>query len=140
MMQVPDTSADRMSVEAFRMELALHGAFYDGVTRYSEGLLALIMQSTACMALHEVQERAARWLLMAHDRVRRDHFELSHEFLSMMLGSSRPTVSVAAGVLQEAGLITYKYGNISILNRKGLEAAACECYRQVVRQFEELGL
>jgi CRP-like cAMP-binding protein len=140
MLQVPDTNAARMSVDAFRTELALQGAFYEAVTRYSEGLLALIMQSTACMALHQVHERGARWLLMAHDRVRRDHFELSHEFLSMMLGASRPTVSVAAGALQEAGLITYKYGHITILNRTGLEEAACECYAQVARQYEELGL
>ena len=140
MMQIPDGDAAMMSVDAFSEELDRRGALYDAVARYSEALLALVMQSVACMALHEVAERCARWLLMAHDRVRRDEFELSQEFLAMMLGASRPTVTVAAGSLQQAGLIRYKYGHITIVDRKGLEAAACECYSQVARQYQQLGL
>ena len=101
MVQVPDTDAEAMSVDAFKAELDRRGPFYDCVQRYSQGLLILMMQSTACMALHPVQERGCRWLLMAHDRVREDHFKLSHEFLAMMLGSTRPTVSVVAGNASE---------------------------------------
>jgi Mn-dependent DtxR family transcriptional regulator len=77
---------------------------------------------------------------MAHDRVHRDEFELSHEFLSMMLGSTRPTVTVVAGSLQKAGFIRYKHGRITILDRPGLEAASCECYATVRAHFQRLGL
>ncbi len=140
MIQVPDTDAEVMSAEAFKAEMDRHGAFYDSVLRYWQGLLALIMQSTACMALHPVQDRCCRWLLMAHDRVRRDDFELSHEFLAMMLGATRPTVTVVAGTLQKAGFIRYKHGRITILDRKGLEGSSCECYTTVKAQFDRLGL
>lgn len=140
MVQVPDTDAEMMPMDAFSAELSLRSGLHECVGRYAEGFLALVMQSTACMALHEVQERCARWLLMAHDRVRRDEFELSQEFLAMMLGSSRPTVTVAAGVLQQAGLIRYRYGRISVEDRAGLERAACECYAHVKEQYDQLGL
>jgi CRP-like cAMP-binding protein len=138
--QVPDTSAERMSVEAFRRETDRRGALHESVGRYSQGALALIMQSTACIALHHVQERCARWLLMSHDRVRSDQFELSHEFLAMMLGSTRPTVTVVAGVLQKAGLIRYKHARITIVDREGLEAASCECYATIRAEFSRLRL
>ena len=140
MIQVPDTDAEVMTVEAFKNEMDRRGPFYEAVLRYSQGLLALIMQSTACMALHPVQDRCCRWLLMAHDRVRRDDFELSHEFLAMMLGATRPTVTVVAGTLQKAGFIRYKHGRITVLDRKGLEGSSCECYTTVKAQFDRLGL
>jgi CRP-like cAMP-binding protein len=140
MIQVPDTNAEVMSAEAFKAEMDRRGFFYHAVLRYWQGLLVLIMQSTACMALHPVQDRCCRWLLMAHDRVRRDEFELSHEFLAMMLGATRPTVTVVAGTLQKAGFIRYKHGRITILDRKGLEGSACECYTTVKKQFDRLGL
>lgn len=98
------------------------------------------MQSTACMALHQVQERCARWLLMTHDRVRQDEFELSQEFLAVMLGASRPTVSIAAGMLQGAGFVRYRYGRVTISGRAGLESASCECYAHVKAQYDLLGL
>jgi CRP-like cAMP-binding protein len=98
------------------------------------------MQAVACNALHDVQQRCARWLLMTHDRVRRDDFQLSHEFLATMLGTRRPTVTVVAGALQNAGLITYRYGRVTIRNRKGLEAAACPCYPVIRTQFDRLGI
>jgi CRP-like cAMP-binding protein len=139
-MQVPDTNAEVMPVAAFRTELDRRGSFYDCIQLYSQGLIILMMQSTACMALHPVQERCCRWLLMTHDRVRRDEFQLSHEFLAMMLGSTRPTVSVVAGTLQKAGLIKYTHGRITILDRKRLEGASCECYRTVKDHFDRLGL
>jgi CRP-like cAMP-binding protein len=100
----------------------------------------LMMQSTACMALHSVEQRCCRWLLMTHDRVHRDDFQLSHEFLAMMLGSTRPTVTSVAGALQKARLIKYVHGHITIVNRLGLEAASCECYRTIKAHFDRLGL
>jgi CRP-like cAMP-binding protein len=92
------------------------------------------------MALHPVHERCCRWLLMTHDRIHRDDFEISHEFLAMMLGGTRPTVTIVAGMLQKAGLIHYTHGRITIADRAGLEQASCECYRSVKREFERLGL
>ena len=73
--------------------------------------------------------RLARWLLMAHDRMESDEFPLTQEFVAMMLGASRPTVTVVAGTLQKAGLIRYRHGRVTILDREHLEAASCECYR-----------
>ena len=140
MLQVPDTDAEVMSIASFKSELAREGAFHDCVHRYSQGLLMLMMQSTGCMALHGVQERCCRWLLMTHDRVHRDDFHLSQEFLAMMLGATRPTVSVVASTLQKAGLITYRHGVITIVDRKALEAASCECYATVKQHFDRLGL
>jgi CRP-like cAMP-binding protein len=140
MLQVPDTNAEAMSAEAFRGELARGGAFHECVQRYSQGLLMLMMQSAACLALHPVQERCCRWLLMTHDRVHHDEFHLSHEFLAMMLGTTRPTVTIVAGTLQKAGLIKYTHGRITILDRQRLEAASCECYSTVKAHFDRLGL
>jgi Mn-dependent DtxR family transcriptional regulator len=77
---------------------------------------------------------------MTHDRVRTDGFTLSHEFLAMMLGSTRPTVTLVAGTLQKAGLIRYTHGRITILDRQRLEAASCECYATVKSHFDRLGL
>jgi hypothetical protein len=137
---VPNASAEVMSAEFFKRELGRAGPFQEGVQRYSQGLLMLMMQSTGCMALHPVQERCCRWLLMTHDRVRTDEFHLSHEFLAMMLGSTRPTVTLVAGALQKAGLIKYTHGRIRILDRKSLEEASCECYATVKANFDRLGL
>jgi CRP-like cAMP-binding protein len=142
MLQVPapDASAEVMSVDAFQRELSRAGPFQECVRRYSQGLLMLMMQSTGCMALHPVHERCCRWLLMTHDRVRTDEFHLSHEFLAMMLGSTRPTVTIVAGTLQKAGLIKYIHGRMTILDRAGLESASCECYATVKSHFDCLGL
>jgi hypothetical protein len=139
MLQVPDTNAEVMSAEAFRREIARGGPFQECVQRYSQGLLMPMMQSTGCIALHPVQERCCRWLLMTHDRVHQDEFHLSHEFLAM-LGTTRPTVTIVAGTLQKAGLIKYTHGRITILDRRRLEAASCECYRTVKEHFDRLGL
>lgn len=119
----------RMSVDAFRQEMNRRGPFFDVVTRYTDALLYLIMQSTACNAVHTVEQRLARWLLMAQDRMEADEFTLTQEFAAMMLGATRPTVTVVAGTLQRAGLITYHRGRLRIVNRQKLEAASCECYR-----------
>ena len=100
-----------------------------------------MMQSTGCMALHPMQERCCRWLLMAHDRVHQDEFHLSHEFLAMMLGSTRPTVTTrgrhSAG---ESGLDHIYARPDQILDRDGLEHASCQCYATVRGHFDRLGL
>jgi CRP-like cAMP-binding protein len=140
MMQVPDTNAEFLSVKAVRAELERRGPLYDSVQRYSQALMKLMMHSTACIAVHPVQERCCRWLLMTHDRVDGDHFQLSQEFLAIMLGSTRPTVNLVASTLQKAGLITYTHGHITVLDRKGLEAASCECYAAVKIHFDRLGV
>jgi CRP-like cAMP-binding protein len=93
---------------------------------------------TACHALHQVPQRGARWLLMTHDRMHRQDFRLSHEFLPVMLGVQRPTVSVVAATLQEAGLIRYMHGHVAVLNRHGLQAASCECYPIIRGHFDRL--
>ena len=119
----------RMTTDALSGELDRRGAFYDILTDYTEALIGFIMQSTACNAVHTIEQRLARWLLMAHDRMESDDFPLTQEFAAMMLGATRPTVSIVADTLQHAGLITHYRGQVTILNRKRLEAASCECYR-----------
>ena len=119
----------RMSADTFRHEMDRHGPFYDLLTGYTQALIGFIMQSTACNAVHSVEQRLARWLLTAHDRMRSDEFPLTQEFVAMMLGATRPTVTVVAGALQKAGLIRYHRGHVTIVNRRKLEAASCECYR-----------
>lgn len=133
-------TAERMAVAVFQRELLQRGALYECISRYSQGVIALMMQSTACMALHTVQQRCCRWLLMTHDRIRSDEFNLSQEFLAMMLGASRPTVTLVALSLQHAQLIRYTHARMTILDRKGLEAASCECYASIKLEFERLGL
>jgi CRP-like cAMP-binding protein len=119
----------RMTADAYRREMDRHGAFYELLTRFGQALVGFIMQSTACNAMHSVEQRLARWLLMAQDRMGKDEFPLTQEFVAMMLGASRPTVTVVAGTLQKAGLITYHRGRVTIVDREKLESASCECYR-----------
>jgi CRP-like cAMP-binding protein len=99
--------------------IVLPGAFHDIVGRYMQVVIAQMMQTTACNVLHQVKQRCARWLLMTHDRMHEQDFHLSHEFLAVMLGVQRPTVSVVAGTLQEAGLIRYAHGRVTVRDRKG---------------------
>jgi CRP-like cAMP-binding protein len=99
------------------------------ILRYTGKLLSVAAQTAACNRLHSLKERAARWLLMMHDRLQSDDMPLTHEFMSMMLGTRRTRVSEAAGELQRVGLIRYARGIVTILDHPGLSAAACECYR-----------
>ena len=140
MVQVPDTSMERMTIKRFDSEMKLRGAMYDRVSRQAQGTLAMMMQSTACVAFHSLQQRCCRWLLMTHDRVKNDQFTLSHESLAMMLAASRPTVSIVAGMLQQEGFIRYSRARMTILNRARLEAASCECYATIRSEFDRLGL
>jgi CRP-like cAMP-binding protein len=136
--QVPDGNSQSMSADAFRKELDRRGAFYGLVSRYSQALQILIMQSTACNSLHSVEERCSRWLLMTHDRVDGDSFQLTHEFLGYMLGVRRPTVSLVLGTLDKAGFISNGTKKITIVNRARLEETSCECYRVVKSAFDRL--
>jgi len=129
MVQGETETCYRMNVDAFRREADRHGAFHELLAHYAQALFGFVAQSTACNAIHSVEQRLARWLLMARDRMGSDEFPLTQEFVAMMLGASRPTVTVVAGTLQKAGLITYHHGHIAILDRDGLESASCECYR-----------
>jgi CRP-like cAMP-binding protein len=136
--QVPDGSIAAMAVSAFLVHVRSPGPFRDVMGRYAQAHLLQIMQCTACNALHQIEQRCCRWLLQTHDRVRADEFQLKQEFLAIMLGVRRPTVTLVMGTLQKAGMISSRYGRIRILNRKGLEAASCECYEAIAGHFQRL--
>lgn len=105
---------------------------------YSQLAFDATSQSAACNRLHVTEERCARWLLMTQDRAARDEFELTQTFLAQMLGVRRPAVTVAIGVLENAGLIEHRRARIKVVNREGLKAAACECYRLIRERSKEL--
>jgi CRP-like cAMP-binding protein len=128
----------RIPRQAFERLVEECPVFHRVLLRYTQSLITQISQNAACNRMHPVEERCARWLLMTQDRVGADHFELTQEFLAQMLGVRRPTVSVAAGILQRAGLIAYSRGLVVITNRRGLEAASCSCYRIIREEFLRL--
>jgi len=105
------------------------------LNRYSQALGIQGTQVAACNRVHEVDERLARWLLMSQDRIGGDSIPLTQDFLAHMLGTRRASVTVAAGMLQKAGLITYSRGAVTIVNRGSLEDAACECYEVIIQQI-----
>jgi CRP-like cAMP-binding protein len=135
--QIPGESL-RMCAALFRDLIADDQPLRDLTLRYSHALLEQTAQSVACNRRHTTVQRCARWLLMTHDRVERDEFTLTHQFLAMMLGVRRASVTVALGQLQRANLIRCVYGSIAIQNRPGLEATACECYDVVERRLRRL--
>lgn len=105
-----------------------------------QGFLVQTAQTAACNRIHELEERLARWLLMCHDRIQSEQLPMTHEFLAMMLGTRRSSVSVAAGMLHKAGLIEYSRGHVTIKSRAHLLNAACECYQVVHNEYVDLGL
>lgn len=135
--QIPG-AVERMTAEEFTHLASVPGAFHRTLLRYTQAFLTQVAQTAACNGAHLVEERCARWLLMTHDRVDGDDFPLTHEFLAFMLGVRRAGVTVAMRSLQEAGLVRYTRGRVSISDRVGLEAASCECYRVVRAHFERL--
>lgn len=137
MVQVPGDGW-RIETAAFRRLLDRRPAIRSVMLRYVLAAMTQMGQNTACSQLHNVDARCARWLLLAHDDVAGDTFPLTQDYLAMMLGVTRPSVSEAASSLQKTGLIRYVRGQITILNRPGLEAASCECYGIVRREFERL--
>jgi CRP-like cAMP-binding protein len=118
----------KMKASALRDEFRQGGALQALLLRYTQALITQISQTAVCNRLHAVEQRLCRWLLMCRDRVDHDDLEMTQEFISNMLGGRRETVTVAAGRLQDAGLIRYSRGHITIVDRRGLEALVCECY------------
>jgi CRP-like cAMP-binding protein len=135
--QVPG-HALRMDTDDFERALDGRGALRELVRHYTQAFFAQVSQQVACNGVHSVQERCARWLLLTHDRVGVDEFPLTQEFLAQMLGARRPTVTTTAGILAQAGFIRYRRGRLAVTDRRGLEAASCECYGVVREVFDRL--
>jgi CRP-like cAMP-binding protein len=134
LVQLPG-SAMRMKAGALRDELERGGSLPNVLRRYSHALFAQVAQSAACVSSHAVDKRLARWLLMTHDHARGDGFEMKHEFLATMLGVTRSVVTRAAGLLQKEQIIRYTRGRVTVLDRRRLEATACECYGVVKAEY-----
>ena len=137
MIQAPGTFL-RLEADAFREELDRSAPLRPLLLRYALAFQAQVTQTAACNGHHALDQRLARWLLIAHDRVEGDDFPMTQEFLAIMLCVHRPGVTIAARLFQQAGLIRYSNGEIKITDRAGLEAAACECHGVVAREFERL--
>ena len=130
-------SAYQMTAADFKEVLSHSPALEKSLNRYAQTLGVQAVHVAACNRLHEVDERLARWLLMSQDRLGGDVVPLTQEFLAHMLGTRRASVTVAAGILQKAGFITYNRGSVRIDDRSGLEDAACECYASIRQQTEK---
>ncbi len=124
-------AARRIPAEDFIKLVRECEAFHDLLHRYSQFVFETVAQSAACNRLHVIEQRCARWLLMSQDRVGRNRFDLTQEFLAEMLGVRRPGVTVAMGILEKQGLIAHTRGSIAVVDRAGLEKASCECYRTI---------
>jgi CRP-like cAMP-binding protein len=135
--QIPG-SAFRLPAASFREAVRQNHALQLAAERYTQGLFNEIAQSAACNRLHTIPQRASRWLLLTHDRVQADSYPLTHEFLSQMLGVRRAGATEALGELQRAGLIRSQRGQLTIVNRAGLERLSCECYWVVRTEYDRL--
>lgn len=138
MLQVPVGTANRLNAAVFRRIAAESQTFANLLGCFLETVVAQMMQALACRVRHTSEERCCRWLLMVHDRMESDEFSLTQEFLAMMIGARRQTVTTIASTLQRDGLIQYKHGRLSGIDRAGLERRACECYGAQRRQLEAL--
>ncbi|MGA0611162.1 Crp/Fnr family transcriptional regulator [Caldimonas sp. KR1-144] len=128
----------RIGSRAFRSELERSAALQRDLNRYIYVLMAQLTTSAACLRFHGIGPRLARWLLMSQDRAHADRFRVTHEFLAFMLGVRRVGITQAAGLLQRRGLISYHRGEVTVLDRTGLEAAACSCYGADLRIYAQL--
>jgi len=128
----------RIEAGALREKTAREGPLRKLLAEYSQRFLLQVSQSVACNGLHPVEQRCCRWLLMTHDRVGCDELRLTHEFLGMMLGVRRATVSEVLAPLQDAGLLRSHRGLITLLDRPGLEMRSCECYHVVKQEYDRL--
>jgi CRP-like cAMP-binding protein len=137
---VPQISGDCLRVRVADLQEALNEVprLKEILQRYCLTLLLQASQNAVCNLRHNTEERTARWLLVCADRANRDEFDLTQEFLALLLGVRRQSVNVTVGALQRAGLIAYRRGGISIVNRAGLESVACECYRVNSRTYNEV--
>ena len=131
-------TAHRIASPQFRQLVAECEGLDRLLHRYSQFVFETVSQSAACNRMHVIEQRCARWLLMSEDRVGRNHFDLTQEFLAEMLGVRRPGVTVAMGALEKAGLISHGRGRIAVTDRPGLERAACECYAVIKERQREL--
>ena len=127
----------RMAAPAFRQAVLEDGPLRTMVERYVLAFVNQLARQVLCNRLHSIEERASRWLLMTQDRMGGGALPLTQEFLAQMLGVRRASVTVAAGILQKGGLISYRRGSIRILDRRGLEGAACDCYGIIRRAYEQ---
>lgn len=130
-----DATAFRCDAESLREFVRRFPELGQQIHRFGQKLAMQSSQIAACNRLHDVEERLARWIVMSQDRILSDTLPLTQEFLAQMLGTRRASVTVAAGILQHAGLISYTRGSVTILNRRKLEAAACDCYGIVQKQL-----
>ena len=137
--QVPGDGL-RMAAGAFRRHVESERTLHRSLLLYTQALLTQVGQCSVCTHSHPIGARCARWLLQTHDRVKGDEFPLTHEFIGLMLGVRRATVTVVAQDLQARGLIRYHRGVISVINRAGLERASCDCYALISREFARLTL
>lgn len=128
----------RMKADVLQREIATDLSMQRLLLRYTCAVFASVGQSAACNRLHQLEQRCARWLLGCSDRAESDRFEITQDFLAMMLGVHRPGVTLAAQSLQSDGLITYNHGSMRIVDRKGLEARSCECYGAIRDEFKRL--
>ena len=128
----------RLPVSPFMEVVKRSPQLYSLLQRYVAVSLRSTAQIAACNALHPVLERLCRWLLMIHDRVATEAFQITQEFLAEMLGVRRQTISIIAGTLQKAGLVSYRRGVVRILNRKGLEECTCECYEAMKTSYDQI--
>lgn len=128
----------RMRADVLKKEFKRGGQLQDMLLRYTQAFITQIAQGAACNRTHPVEGRLAKWLLMCQERSHSKDLELTHEFISQMLGVRRAGVTEAAGTLQDAGVISYKRGHITILDHEGLEAKSCECYPLVKQEFTRL--
>ena len=130
--------AYRMQAQAMQEEFKKGGAFQLLLLRYTQALIIQISQTAVCNRLHTTEQRLCRWMLMTHDRTHKDELQMTHEFISNMLGIHREAVSLAAHRLQDKGMISYTRGRIKILDRDQLERCACECYQVVKGEYDRL--
>jgi CRP-like cAMP-binding protein len=128
----------RVKARFLQNEFELGGEFQHLLLRYTQALMTQISQTAVCNRLHTVERQLTRWLLLSHDRLQTDELVMTHEMIANMLGTRREGVTIAAGKLQDAGLINYYRGHIKVLDREGLEASVCECYRVVKDEFDRL--
>src|SRR5215212_2070341 len=135
--QVPG-QALRLDTVTLRRFLAGDGALHDLLHRYTQAVMVFLAQNLVCNRLHSTEERTARWLAQTHDRVGSDSFQITQDFLAQMLGVRRATVSESARTLQQAGLIRYSRGRVTIADRDRLRAAACQCYLTIRHEFDKL--
>jgi CRP-like cAMP-binding protein len=131
-------AAARIKADVLRRELEHAGPLRKMLELYQSAFMSQLLQTLACNGLHPILQRCCRWLLITHDRMLDDILPLSHELLAMMLGVRRPSVTVVLQRLKALGYVDYGRGRIEVLNREGLEATACECYRSVRQQYERL--